>query len=418
MRVPLTQADRVYFALAAAGGAAYVYRAALPIGNVSLFRVAILVGGLLLLIRWAQHGVDWVAVKMLPLSAAGVFGPAMDFVRLPEESPHGIELIGYFVNLVGMSVMFSAVAGRAAAMDALKWFCYAVAASIVVAWYAWAMGAIPGEELIRNFGSAYGKELSYLNVDEGVVRLTGPFFDPNFFGAYLVMGIACSQILWAVERRRRWLVLALVCAVSLLLTTSRTALLGLIVLVIVTGEHGLRSSVGRGLALVAALAVAVPIAGAFWDGFYERLLNTDLARLEFLARGWAAFARDPLLGGGASGLEDPDSGLATAHMLYLSAFGRYGLIGGGLLLFFIFAPLFAVLTYRNVDPLSRRLVVGVLLPLAAMYLTYDFYLFLEFQFLLFGIVYAVAFRGIRLGPPKDVAKTHMIVMNNRQSPAR
>ena len=395
-RPPLTQADRVYFAIAAAGGAAYVYRFATPFGNVSLFRIAILVGALLWLLRWIRFGVDRVALRVLPLFGAALFGPGLDFLQLSEDSPHRIGVIAYCVNLAGMAVMFSAIASRAALLEALRWFCYAAAASIVVAWYAWATGEIPGEELVRMFGSDYGRELAYLNVNEGTVRLTGPFFDPNFFGAYLVMTMSICQALWSVERKRRWLILAAACAVSLLATTSRTALLGLVVLVALGGEQSMRDVGKRLLTFVAATIVLVPIVGEFWDGFYDRLLNTDLtSRLEFLERGWHAFLQAPMLGAGSSILEDPETGYATAHTLYLSALANYGLIGGSLLLFFVFAPL-AVVMQRRADRSSRRFVFAILLPLAAMYLTYDFFLVLEFQFLLFAMVYAIAFRGISI----------------------
>jgi hypothetical protein len=398
MKVPVTQADRIYFALAAAGGAAYVYRFAIPIGNVSLFRVAIVVGAVLLIGRWARRGTDLAALRLLPFLAAAAIGPAVDFIRLPSDSVHRVELTGYFVNLVAMVLMFSAVSSRAAALDAVRWFCRAAALSLIIAWYALITGEIPGEQLLRSYGSEYTRELSYLNVSDGIVRLTGPFFDPNFFGAYLVMAIACCLVIWETSGRKRWLALAVACAVSMLLTTSRTALLGLVVLVAIWGSGGLRGLGRRSLALLGALTVAVLLAGEFWQGFYDRLLNMDLTRLEFIERGWSTFASGPLLGGGASGLEDPESGYATAHTLYLSALGKYGAIGGTLLLVFIFAPLLATFSRRAGDPLSRRFVAGVILPLAAMYLTYDFFMFLEFQFLLFGMVYAVAFRGLRLGP--------------------
>lgn len=402
MQVPLTQADRIYFALAAAGGLAYVYRFATPIGNLSLFRLAIPFGVTLLIVRWARWGVDRAALLVLPFFCAGAFGPVLDFLRLGEGSQHRVELIAYFLNLAGMAMMFSAVASRAAFLEATRWFCYAAAASIPIAWYAWATGELPGENLLRAFGSEYGRDLSYLNVSEDIVRLTGPFFDPNFFGAYLVMAIAVCMTLWSLERRRRWLLISAASSISLLATTSRTALLGLFVLAIVGGGRGLGGAGRRMLVLLAVLAVAVPIAGAVWEGFYERLMNTDLTRLEFLARGWSAFSSGPLLGRGAAGMEDPETGHATAHMLYLSALGKYGVIGGGLLLWFVFAPLLAVLCREDVDPLSRQFVLAVMAPLAAMYLTYDFFLFLEFQFLLLGIVYAVVFRGIRIGGRKSV----------------
>lgn len=420
MQVPLTHADRIYFALAAVGGVAYVYRFATPIGNLSLFRLAIPIGVMLLIVRWAKWGVDRAALRVLPFFCAAAFGPVLDFLRLEEDSPHRVELLGYFINLAGMTVMFSAVASRAAFLEATRWFCYAAAASIPLAWYAWATGEIPGEGLLRRFGSEYGRELSYLNVSEDIARLTGTFFDPNFFGAYLVMTIAVCLTLWSAEHRRRWLLIAAASSVSMLATTSRTALLGLVALAIVSGERGLRGVGRRVLVLLAVLAIALPLAGAVWEGFYERLLNTDLTRLEFLARGWSAFASGPLFGGGAAGMEDPETGHATAHMLYLSALGKYGLVGGGLLLCFVFAPLLTVLCFENVDRLSRRFVLAVMLPLAAMYLTYDFFLFLEFQFLLLAIVYAVVFRGISIGGTTSVdhSEAELVAMPALTAPVR
>jgi len=398
MTARLTLGEHLYLGLAAVGAATYVYRFASPVGNVSLFRLAVAVGLLVLLLRWASRGVDWAALKLLPFLLAGLAGPLLDLVRLPPGSVHRLELIAYFVNLLAMVVMYLVVRTRTGLLTALRYFVVGVFLSIIAAWYAVATGAIPGEDLLRVLGSEYASALQYLNVSGDVVRLTGLFYDPNFFGAYLVFGMAGCYTLWTVERRRVWVLLGFCFAASLLVTMSRTALLGMAVLVVLSGRWTPLGFARRTLALVVTVAFSVLVASILWGGFFERISNTDTTRLEFLSHGWTAFSMDPLFGVGADGLEDLDTGYATAHMLYLSALAKYGILGGSLVVLFVLAPLGWVLLTRCQDPISKRFVASIVGPLAVMYLTYDFFLFLEFQFLVMGMAYAVALRPILLTP--------------------
>jgi O-antigen ligase len=110
--------------------------------------------------------------------------------------------------------------------------------------------------------------------------------------------------------------------------------------------------------------------------------------LEFFARGLSAFARAPVVGSGTASLIDPASGLATAHSVYLSVLGKFGLIGGLAFAAFIFGPIIVSFSRRAAAVGDRLLAALCVLPLTAMYLAYDFFQFLEFQFVVYAIAYA------------------------------
>ncbi len=110
-------------------------------------------------------------------------------------------------------------------------------------------------------------------------------------------------------------------------------------------------------------------------------------RVAFAERGLTAFFRAPVFGSGTLALIDPGSGFSTAHDVYLTILGKFGIIGAIAYGAFIFFPvLISGNEARTIG--DRTLAALCVLPLAAMYLSYDFFQFLEFQYVIYSIAYA------------------------------
>jgi len=386
--------------LAALGAATCVYRIATPIGAISLFRLATILGILisLIVIATAPGRLRRENRRFLPFLFGAAFGPAVDLVR-EGSSAHLLEVYAFFANLLCCWVCVVLISTRERLMKAMKWVALAAFAAIAITWYDLLAGALPLETLLRECGSDYAQELAFQGQDGEIRRLAGPFFDPNFLGAYLVLVVAICSALWESERRWLWRVTSFASIVTLLFTLSRTALLGLLVLGLARGSRRWWT-VRRVAAFGAGATAALLLAAHLWEGFLERMLIQDLSRLDFWFRGLAAFAENPLIGGGASAVVDPESGYATAHIVYISLLGKYGLVGATLGLLFVLGPYVMARRLHSSDG-QRRFVVSIIAPLLAMYFTYDFFMFLDFQYLLFGLAYASVLHGIDLSSARD-----------------
>jgi hypothetical protein len=99
---------------------------------------------------------------------------------------------------------------------------------LFIAYYAYFFDKIPFIFLIRSYGFDAARSLHYINVNSNYVRLAGSFYDPNFYGIYLFSVIIFSGWLYKYSRGSKfYLILIGISIVTLLLTVSRTALIGL-----------------------------------------------------------------------------------------------------------------------------------------------------------------------------------------------
>jgi hypothetical protein len=269
---------------------------------------------------------------------------------------------------------------------------------------------IPFEEILRTYGSISAEKMNYINVDGSLIRLTGPFVDPNFFGIYLFTVFVYS--LWMFHfygQNKLYLLLALVSLVTLFLTISRTAMVGILVFFTVYISwlpRETRDIVLRGSSVFMLLAIILLC--IFSGSFSERILNPEsvFERMQFISRGVDAFTAGPLLGSGPASLVDETTGIATAHLMYLSILAKFGLVGAIPYFVFIFYPLWSVITRRELFLREYRfLVIGLYFPLFFMYFLYDFLYFLEFQYLIFAIGYSIVF--------SPYAKNHHVLTSLR-----
>lgn len=180
-------------------------------------------------------------------------------------------------------------------------------------------------------------------------RLAWPVSYANGLGLVAATGVLLSFLL----PRRAGLAGAAICAVALVLTFSRTAILACAAALLVLAA--LRGRIPRSAALAGALATAVfagllaqPLAARFAgpapdERDARRLLDvTGHGRAELWRSAWEQGADRPLAGGGAGTwareyvqetgkLEAP----ANAHSLPLETFAELGLVGVGLLAAFL-----------------------------------------------------------------------------------
>jgi hypothetical protein len=386
--------------LIALGCIAYVYRFPVGIGNASLFRLNGLIIGLVVAVRFlgwsarqAAQSLQQLIVPFCVVGAITLIAVGESAVRvLP--SAYAADSLVQTINAVIFLLVFAFIDSRGALLKLIRAY---VAVSFIeagIAVEAFISGKLMFSELVAEKGADFFSDLSLVNESDGLRRLTGTFFDPNFYGIYLCTVVAlASWLLLRQEGSRTEKIAVALSVVLIFLTASRTAMIGLCVVgavLLVTEKRA------RRMLIVATLVVAPFIVGAFVlfsaSPLLERILSGQSFedRMAFAARGMAAFARSPILGSGTIALIDPDSGFATAHDVYLSVLGKFGIIGAGVYAAFIFSPV--IVNGRNGKAIGDRTLAALcVLPLAGMYLSYDFFQFLEFQYVIYAIAYAAIF---------------------------
>lgn len=173
-------------------------------------------------------------------------------------------------------------------------------------------------------------------------RAAGLSQHPNYLGGYLMVSLfACLLITWQNWTRPRWrwlgMGLAAVCAVGLIATLSRSALIGtgagllplVIVLLRALGAKRRRLILG-GLAVIAVIAVALVLIATRGD-VVTRFFT---AREFFFNDSWREIQRNPILGTGAGALmitiDAHGSDLIDVlpvHNVYLYVWAEAGIIG-------------------------------------------------------------------------------------------
>lgn len=378
------------------GFALYVYRFSVGDANITVLRIATLILGicLLLAISRSERKLSpnyW----MLSIGIAVlVFINALWYFSLEEYPIPQREMISHLANLLLMLEIVIWINTERQLIFVLNGYLLGAVVAVVIGYYAFFFKEIPLEELLRIYGAASAENMIYVIEDGDFLRLSGPFMDPNFFGIYLLTVIIYS--LWMYHFRSRnkfYLILALASLGTLPLTISRTAMVGLIVFFSVYVIWLSRRS--RILVIIgssAFLMLAILAVFIFYGDFLDRMLDSESAfeRIHFIFRGFEAFEADPFFGSGPASIVDETTGIATAHLMYLSIFAKFGLVGAAPYFVFIFYPLWRVIAHRRLFLREYRfLIIGLYLPLFFMYFLYDFLYFLEFQYLIFAVGYSI-----------------------------
>ncbi|MFX1671523.1 O-antigen ligase family protein [Paraburkholderia sp. A2WS-5] len=387
------------------GFALYVYRFQLFGINISVLRVvalilaarAVIVVAMRIFREWRMRWPAAVLLVTVPL----VFAiNAIDYGSLSEFPSLRVPIGAHLFNMVTALAIIVYLDNERKFTLALKGYVLASALGLWIAYYAYFFGEIPFVFLLREYGSSLSQSLDYLNVNGGIIRLTGAFFDPNFYGIYLLSIAIFSLWLRKYRAGSRWYVLlAVVSVFSILMTASRTAMAGLIsaYLVYIFCMSTNKMMHIKLLAVISLCLVTVIIFNASSSRVFDFASVAD--RFHFYETAWKAFQANVFVGGGSISVLDLASGVATAHMVYLSLLAKYGLLGTGIYLIFVFCPLISIYVFWNETKESyRNLVLLIFIPLAVMYLSYDFLSFLEFEYFLFAIGYAVVVYRFALKP--------------------
>lgn len=379
----------------------YVYRFAFGGVNIAAFRVVVALwvvtaaaGVLSNRIRWRRETLVGLALLLI-LAAIN----AVDLARADHVSIIGRDTVVHMINLALVALVLTAVRD---ARSLHLWLATLVWTSVVplaISAFAMIVGQLPFEALLLSHMTEMVAIQQFTIRYESTLRLAGAFYDPNFYGIYLVQVIAISAWLYPRTRHRPLLGLLVVLnTAALVLTLSRTAWVGLAVLaVIALASMPPRRLMPLAVAVVLTIVIAFPLifdpgGSAVVQDIVARFTDSasTIDRIDYLANGWRAFADSPLSGSGSQGLLDGRFTVASAHNVYLSWLAKYGILGTLPYLAFLFGPLLIASAGRRQDIALRRLVYRIIIPLSIMYLAYDAFAFLEFQFLIFGLLWVAA----------------------------
>lgn len=388
--------DEIAFWLLGLAFVLYVYRIDVLGVNLTLLRIVSLglIGRGILLVCMRGMGawrVRWSTVILLGATFFVVVINAMDYRLLFGWPDLQKPIIAHIFNILTLLSIAAFIDNEKKFNLAIRAYVLSSGAALVIAYYAFFMGDIPFASVLREYGSDIARSLQYLNVNGNVVRLTGPFFDPNFYGIYLLSVIVFSGWLYIyVERNKIYLVLIGVSGLSLILTGSRTALMGLgVAYVLYIALEAERKRAHWWGLLITMLVGAIAFTAKASTGHWSDTASI-VDRFRFYQPAWNAFQENIFFGGGSLALLDKESGVSTAHMVYLTLLGKYGLVGTIFYLVLIFCPVAYVHFRRKfVQRNYRNLVLFLYAPLGVMYLSYDFMAYLEFQYFIFAIGYVI-----------------------------
>lgn len=379
----------------------YLYRVNLWNINISLFRIALLltfiltVSGLFL-----RHIKIYRAHLFLYLFIfADLALSTLDILRSQQNSLIVREIIGHIVALgvLWVSVMQLNTEGRI--IKSIKWYVFASAIAAAITIYTMMSGHMPLPEFVTNLA---GTDISLTTLTAkflGVLpRAAAGFYDPTFYGFFLCVCICFALFYrqWVVKDRVITLLMILN-LIMLLLTLSRTAWIGFVVLAFVVYLYISRARlrvVILGLLLSAVVLVFALGIGAFGSVAFGKLadvgsLKSLVSREMYWNAGASEFLASPLFGGGSEQLGRAVGGTPSAHIAYLSWLAKYGILGFLIYGVFFFYPIVYGLFKKNLATRYRFLILGVMCPLAVMYFGYDLFNDLDVEYLAFGIIYAV-----------------------------
>jgi hypothetical protein len=177
----------------------------------------------------------------------------------------------------------------------------------------------------------------------GIARMVGvdkTLGDPNSFGASIVYALPFVRLFWLTSTQRiTKLFLAGYMGLSglcILLTGSRSSLVGLLVWGFITCLQSSRRVLFLGLGAVAACAAFAALPESLQTRF-ETILNPDVGpenakvsgqgRIEGLIKGWELLQKYPLTGCGPGVWRKATGSEIESHNLYGQLMGETGLIG-------------------------------------------------------------------------------------------
>jgi hypothetical protein len=322
----------------------------------------------------------------------------LDIVRLSDHPQLVRDALNHLAN-IAFVFLLAVYVNREEKLDRLmKYFISgSLLAFFIGIWGAY-FGKIPLEEVLIAMKSEYIDELAYVNIYQSLTRWTSSFYDPNFYAVYscFVLIFCFHQKLFVGGDGGRINFFITVNFIALALTASRTAYLGFAV---IAGMNLWKmKEIPRSLSwkipiLVMGMILFVLYESALLSRFFNPESLED--RWRYIENGIQAFWENPLLGVSSAGLLNEAIKNSSTHIVYLSLLAKYGIIGFLCYLPFLLYPLFyTIFSGRGIVEKYRFLVLSTYLSLLTMYFGYDFFQILEFQYLVFGVMYSIVLNKI------------------------
>ena len=395
------------YALIIVASTLYVYRVSIFDVNVSLFRIVYVFWVLIFLVSLLLGKLTFRRRYLFYISLfSGILIINIcDLSRMSEMTVYGRDTVNHLINLSLVGLLLFYLNSEDKVNQFIRLFVLISLFALSIAVYGAIEGHIPFEEWLLAGKSDYVSQTALTLSYEGANRLAGSFYDPNFFGLYLCfVVILCFYIIQFLGGGKFYWVILLVTVLTLLLTISRSALAGLLVVLLVTLAKARRSS--RVFMTVAVIGLLLGLIWLLASGgspyimqIFDQALSPESVddRFRYISNGVDAFGRGLFLGVGTEGLLGKDIAVPSAHVVYLSLLAKHGIIGFAVYAIFIFYPLiYLSLAGPRLAPGYRYLILATYGALTTMYFAYDYFAFLEFQYLVFGIIYSIILNRLGL----------------------
>ena len=402
--------DLLFYGLLIISTVLYIYSLHLWGINISLFRILFLI--------WCAYFLKDILLGNINIKRSyGLFYGLyimiliinlIDWLKLDANPLLGKDIFNHIANLSLVFLVVYYINSEKKLDAAMRVYVLGSLLAFFIAVYSFVMGELPFEWFIRTFESELreSQRLMFSTKDLSAFRITSSFTDPSFYGLYICFVIIlCIYLYYYVEKIKYIPALLFINIVALVGTLSRTALLGFAVIIAVSIFKIRRFWVQ--LAWLAPIMVCCSIFFYFNPEIfnslilYERFTDAESAiiRLDYIKNGLEVFIDNPIMGGGSDLLGQGELN-PSAHLVYLSILAKYGLIGFIVYAIFLLYPICHVAIYKNSLPGKYvYLIIAVYSTIFVMYLFYDFFQFLEFQYLMFGFVYSIVLN--RIGIPDE-----------------
>ncbi len=380
----------------------YVYRVKIYGYNLSLFRIVFILWIALYVrdVLVGKKNIKISHIKYIVLFLGIIAINIIDILRIDDYS-----LVKDVINhLINMSLVFLIInyVDTENKLDTFIFiFILGSAAALFISIFSFFTIEIPFEHLLKSFQSDELNNLSFIIYYESMIRLSSSFYDPNYYGLYICFILTFSFYYYNyVAEKLLVIFLLFLNAIALFLTLSRTAIIGFFIIIFLTAVLIKRFWL-KLMWLIPLMILGIVYYYSFPEKLSEHIFWGRFADAESLLNrfiyyevGCETFINNPWTGGSSQSLanELPHS---SAHIVYLSILAKYGIIGFLIYSIFIFYPVYYVIKYKS--ELKKKyvyLLSALYLPTLIMYLGYDFFQFLEFQYIVFGIVYSIILNRI------------------------
>jgi O-antigen ligase len=416
---------KLFFFLLTASTVLYIYSLNFSGINISIFRVLFL----LLCLKYFKDLIfrkEKILKKHFFLIKIYFFVISInlfDYLRLNIGNTLGKDIINHIINFTLILLVVFYVNNEKRVNYVIK--CYLLGSLIAsyIAIFSWVQGHLPFEEIIRSNQSEIRESQQFTGYFNLVTRFTSSFTDPSFYGLYLCFVLCLCIYFFYFQNKNKFIVILFILNFLLLiLTLSRTALAGFFMIIVVSIFF-----IKNFYKLVIYFFILFILIVAFfiysYPELFELLIDVDIyksldsinARGDYWQNGINVFFSNPIIGGGTQKLSNDDF-ISSAHLVYLSLLAKYGILGFLLYFTFLVYPIYYAIGNRKLlDKKYVFLIVAIYSSILLMYTTYDFFQFLEFQYLIFGIVYAIIINRCGLNYQKKTffKEENMLIEGNK-----